>query len=237
MGDPARKRIVTLAQRRPVAPSVFQLGMSLDSGDALRFEPGQFVTFYVPKDGVTVTRSYSIGSSPDATDRFDLLIKQVDGGYVSTFLCERPEGERLNAIGPLGRFLLRDPQGRTVVFACTGTGIAPFLPMIERLYRDHPDSRATLFFGTRQEADLLYPERYREMARTHPTFDYVPALTRPSDDWSGERGRIEGPIRRRFTSLADCDLYICGIPQMVQEVQNLAAELGCPKERTFVERY
>jgi ferredoxin-NADP reductase len=237
MVDPPRKRTVTLAQRRSIAPSIYVLGMSVDAGDALRFEPGQFVTFYVPKDGVTVTRSYSISSSPERTDRFDLLVKQVDGGYVSTLLCERPEGERLNTIGPLGRFLLRDPGGRPVVFACTGTGIAPFLPMIDRLYRDHPEARCVLFFGTRQKEDLLFADRYREMARTHPTFEYVPALTRPKDDWTGEQGRIEGPIRRRFGSLADSDVYICGIPQMVQEVQNLAAELGCPKERTFVERY
>ncbi len=237
MADPPKKRAVTLANNDPVAPDVSLLHFSLTPGDAMRFLPGQFVTFYVTRNGATVTRSYSITSSADLTDRFDLVIKRVDGGYVSSYLCALPPGQELRMIGPLGRFLLTDPRDRTVLFACTGTGIAPFLPMSEALLRLYPNQVAWLFFGTRTKEELLFRKELEAREAAHSNFHYVPTLSRPPPEWSGAIGHLEEPLKRKFPDLTNCDIYICGVPQMVAEVQQLAAELRCPKERTFVERY
>src|SRR5438309_2338179 len=146
MADPPRKRVATVSAIELVAPWVDVLHMQLAEGDTMRFDPGQFVTFYVDRNGATVTRSYSIASSPDLVDRFDLLVKKVDGGYVSTYLTSLHGGEQLRMIGPLGRFLLKDPGNRPVVFVCTGTGIAPFIPMLEQLLRRAPSHPSSLIF-------------------------------------------------------------------------------------------
>ena len=237
MADPPRKRTVSVAQNRVVAPSVRLLTFSLEPTDQLHFDPGQFVTFYVPRSGTTVTRSYSICSSPDRESDFDLCIKQVDGGFVSTYLSARSPGERQNVIAPLGRFLLRDPESHPVIFASTGTGIAPFIPMLERLERMRPGHPRWLFSGCRHKEDLLFHPELSAMGARDPSFHYVPVLSRPPPTWSGASGHLQDTLRSMVPALAGCHLYICGVPQMVAEVQALAQELGCPREQTFIERY
>ncbi|MGI0054556.1 MAG: ferredoxin--NADP reductase [Thermoplasmata archaeon] len=232
-----KKRQVRVEQNTLVAPEVHRLSIALPPGETLDFEPGEFVTFYVPKGPVTVTRSYSIASDPQERERFDLLVKRVEDGYVSTFLCARSPGDELTVLGPLGKFLLRDPGARSVVFACTGTGIAPFLPMTRRLLRDHPSQMVWLFFGGRTEPEILGRSELDSIQRTHPTFHFVPTLSRPGAGWTGAVGHIETPIQAQFPTLSGCDLYICGVPEMVTEVLNLGTELGCPRERMYIERY
>lgn len=237
MADAPKKRTVRLAGVEAVAPETFALHIALPAGDAMHFDPGQFVTFYVAKNGATVTRSYSVMSTPDVADRFDLVVKRVEGGYVSNWLCSRPAGEELRMVGPLGKFLLREPGERSVLFVSTGTGIAPFLPMTERLLRQSPAHDTWLFFGTRTESEILFRERFEALQAANPRFHYVPVLSRAGPEWGGARGHVEAPLRERFPDLSGCDLYICGVPQMVQEVRELAETLHAPKERVFVERY
>lgn len=237
MADPPRKRTVRVTARRPLAPSVFLLELALPEGDTLRFDPGQFVTFYVPKNAAVVTRSYSICSSASRIEGFELCIKQVEAGFVSTYLSERVPGDTLNLVGPLGRFLLRDPVDRPAVFVGTGTGIAPFRPMLERLTALRPHHPTWLFAGYRRTEDLLFHGEMEGRAAAEPAFHYVPVLSRPSPDWTGATGHVEAPLRAQFPDLSGVDLYICGVPPMVAEVVEMARSLGCPKDRTFVERY
>ena len=237
MADPPKKRSVTMTQNDVIAPEVNLLHFGLPPGDAMHFLPGQFVTFYVAKNGATVTRSYSISSSADQADRFDLCIKKVDGGYVSTYLCGLAQGSELRMMGPLGRFLLKDPGSRSVLFVCTGTGIAPFIPMTESLLSQKPDQPTWLFFGTRHEEDLLFRKELETLCSAHTNFHYVPVLSRPESNWSGATGHVEGALEEKLPDLTNCDVYICGVPGMVADVQALAEQLHCPKDHTFVERY
>lgn len=223
------KREVTVESRVLVAPEVYRMTLSLPPGETIEFEPGEFVTFFVPKGTKTITRSYSIASEPEEKDRFELLVKRVEGGYVSNFLCQLSPGERLTMLGPLGKFLLRAPGDRTVVFASTGTGVAPFLPMIHRLFREKPSQSVWLFFGSRTEPEILCRNDFEMMQSVHRTFHYVPTLSRPGAGWAGATGHLERPIREQFRTLSTCDLYICGVPEMVLETLQLGAELGCPR--------
>lgn len=237
MSGPPRKRTVTLEANDVVAPEVHRLMFGLPKGDQLTFEPGEFVTFYVPKGHATITRSYSIASDPSETARFELLVKRVEGGFVSTLLCGMSPGQELRMLGPLGKFTLRDPGDRTIIFACTGTGVAPFVPMSRKLLRERPSQSVWVFFGARTEPEVLCRTDLEATADAHRTFHYVPTLSRPGPTWTGTTGHIEVPIREHFRTLSKCDLYICGVPGMVLEMMRLGDLLGCPRDRVFVERY
>ena len=81
-----RRRGVTLVENVEVAAGIHVLTFSLGLNDALEFVPGQYVTFYLQRQGNQVTRSYSIYSSARLHDRFSLLIKRVSGGFASNLL-------------------------------------------------------------------------------------------------------------------------------------------------------
>lgn len=235
------RRSVTLLENSEVGPEIHVLTFGLPSDDPIRFIPGQFVTFYLPRDGKTLTRSYSIYSSPEQHDRFSLLIKRVAGGFGSNLLCDlEPSGHpTLTALGPLGKFVLNDPKGRTVVLVATGVGLAPFVPMLERLRQESATTPTWLFWGNRHLAEMVRRDGFEQLARDWPQFHFVPILSRPPEDgsWKGATGHVQENVERSFTELSEADVYLCGSNRMVDQMQDLALKLNCPKGHIYVDRW
>lgn len=239
--QPPHLHRVTLESKTEVAPSVYVLTWGLDPQDPLFFLPGQYVTFYLRRDGRSITRSYSIFSSANRHDRLSLLIKKVPHGFGSHYLTAldpllRPT---LSVLSPLGRFLLHDPGDRTVVLVATGVGVAPFLPMLERLHDERPGTPVWLFYGTRFVNELVDRALFERLERSWSGFHFVPVVSRPPEDgaWRGVVGHVEEHVRARFPDLSRADVYLCGANRMVNEMQDLALELHAPKDRVFVDRW
>ena len=241
MMESPRKRDVFLESNRVVGPSTHVLTFRTAPDDSFAFAPGQYVTFFLSRAGRSVTRSYSFFSPAGKINRFDLLIKQVPGGFGSTFLCGLSPASHptLKGLAPLGRFLLKDPDHRTVVFVATGTGLAPFIPMLDDLRSHVPETPTWLIFGNRFREDLIYFDELRALEIAWPAFHFLPILSRPPADagWPGAVGHVQGALRERFPDLSGSDVYLCGVPEMVNETQELALHLNCPRDHVFVERY
>jgi CDP-4-dehydro-6-deoxyglucose reductase, E3 len=239
--SPPHTREVFLELNRVLGPSTHVLRFRTAPGDAFSFAPGQYITFYLSRAGRSITRSYSFFSRAGEVGSFDLLIKQVPGGYGSTFLCGLSPASRqtLKALAPLGRFVLRDPGNRTVVLVATGTGLAPFVPMLDDLRTRFPERPTWLIFGNRFREDVVYYDELRALEIAWPAFHFLPTLSRPPADgsWNGAVGHVEAVLQERFPDLTNSDVYICGVPEMVNETQELAYRLDCPKDHVFVERY
>ena len=236
-----RRRELTLLGNVEVAPSIHVLTFGLAPGDSLQFVPGQYVTFYLQRQGKSVTRSYSIYSSANQHDRLSLLIKKVADGFASPYLCGLSPEMRptLSVLAPLGRFILHDPGDRTVVLVATGVGLAPFVPMLERLRSEHPGTTAWLFCGNRYVADIVDREELEGLTRQWPGFHFVPVISRPPTDgsWTGAVGHVEEHVRARFPDLSRADVYLCGANPMVNQMQELVLGLRCPKDHVFVDRW
>jgi ferredoxin-NADP reductase len=69
-----------------ITPRNKHLRFRLPKGKELHFEAGQFVQMFIPDNGKTRRTSYSIASSPQHNDYFELCVTLVDGGKSSTFL-------------------------------------------------------------------------------------------------------------------------------------------------------
>ena len=145
----------------------------------------------------------------------------------------------LSVLAPLGRFVLHDPQDRTVVLVATGVGVAPFVPMLERLRDEHPGSPVWLVYGARFIDDLVDRAPFEALARVWPTFHFVPVLSRPPEDgsWTGGVGHVEEHVRAHLPDLLQADVYLCGANRMVNEMQDLALALHAPKDRVFIDRW
>ncbi len=236
-----RRRSITLLSNVERAPSIHALTFGLAAGDAVDFVPGQYATFYLPKNGKPVPRSYSIYSSADRHDALAFLIKRVPQGFGSNLLCDLVPEEKpsLTVLAPLGKFLLKDPGERSVVLVATGVGLAPFVPMLERIRRNRPSTSTSLFWGNRYAEDAVDLGPLRSLAEAWPSFRFVPILSRPPSDgsWTGRSGHVEEHVRADFPSLSGSDVYLCGATPMVNQMQDLAIELGCPKDHVFVDRW
>ncbi len=202
------------------------------------FEAGQFLNILMKgEDGQKlVKRPYSIASPPLWKGTVDLCWKRIEGGFVTNHLWNYKEGDTLEIQGPLGRFTLRQPLPKTIVFVSTGTGIAPFRSMIHTLLDQKAPCEIWNIFGNRYEEDILYQEEFENLALGHKNFHNVFTVSRPKT-WKGEKEYVQFMLKKYIQESKDKYLYICGLTNMINDVQKMAFEMGFTKEQIFFEKY
>lgn len=166
-----------------LSPAVKYLKLEVKNNASFQFIPGQFITLDLPTGQKRLDRwrSYSIASSPDNSNIFELCIVQVDGGKGSTYLCQHLKiGDSVTFKGPEGSFVL--PENKKInqlVMVCTGTGVAPFRSIIKHMYSSKKfEGRVHLIFGTRFENDVLYRTEFETLQKINPSFKYDICLSR-----------------------------------------------------------
>lgn len=209
------------------------------TGQMFEFEAGQFVSISAVKpDGKRLARDYSIFSPPSFRRGFELCVKRVEGGFMSNYLCDAKVGSKINAIGPMGGFIIRQPMQPEVFFVATGTGIAPFRAMLETLFeRGVTDKQFYLIFGIRHQEDIIYRDFFEKMEQEHSNFHFLPTLSKADDAWKGHRGHVQDTLVKFLDDPSGKDIYICGLQIMVDQVKALAMEHGVPATNIYYERY
>jgi NAD(P)H-flavin reductase/ferredoxin len=111
---------------------IVKLVLKSKDGRTFNFLAGQYANIQLPTGE---SRSYSF-SNVSGSDTAEFLIRLLPQGAMSDFLRETAiVGDTLNLTAPFGSFYLRDINAPALFFA-GGTGIAPFLAMLESMCRD-----------------------------------------------------------------------------------------------------
>src|SRR5512134_4049843 len=111
--SPVQRFSARVVNVRQLTHDVRQIDLELMDPGGIEFMAGQFVSFEVPdaRTGRTVTRPYSIVSSPSSLHMVSLLLNLVPHGPGSTYLFGLREGDETRFSGPAGNFYLRDDPG------------------------------------------------------------------------------------------------------------------------------
>jgi CDP-4-dehydro-6-deoxyglucose reductase len=224
---------------KELTPDVHHFEFEVPGAKEFAFTPGQFVSVSEKVDGREITRAYSI-ASPRGGNRFALCLNRVPAPLMSSYLFELKPGEEVEMHEPFGHFTLRHPE-RRAVFVATGTGIAPFRSML----LDHvprSDAHITLLFGARHEQALLYRREFEQLSIEHPTFRFLPTVSRPSGAWKGRTGRVQEHLDEALAldtphAASDLDVYVCGLREMVDHVREALKERGLDRKQIIYERY
>jgi len=206
-----------------LTPTVCEI--TFQASKPVRFEPGQFLSFYIPPlvpGGSPLRRVYSFSSSPHdcGRGRFQICVKIVPGGRGSNFLAALKKGDTIKFSAPYGDFVLSERRHRHVCFIATGTGIGPLKSMLlSREFAKNPPESRLLLFGARDESEILFEDLFSSHG-----FKIVNALTKPSSDWSGFSGRISDFLNlgqlTDLINVRDTDFFLCGNGQMIHTVSN-----------------
>ncbi len=204
--------------------------------------PGQhLVVRLTAEDGYTAQRSYSVASPPDVPE-LHLLVERLDGGEVSPYLVdELSKDDQIELRGPIGGYFvwpatsdrLGGKEGRRPVqLVAGGSGVAPFVAMLDHHRRVESSTRVRLLYSARTEDDVLA----RDVLGPETTV----TLTRETPaGWPGESGRVDADMLRRccFGPDEDPRIFVCGATNFAESVSSTLLDLGHSPSSIRIERY
>ncbi len=196
------------------------------------YKVGQFVTIKV-KDNVF--RCYSIASLPEELPLWDIFVDISPGGPGTTYLKSVKKGDVIETLSPRGNFLLNKKLNKHI-FAATGCGIAPFLPMLKGLIKTK-NKKIFLLWGLRFKKDIVLEDLLKSYAKANRNFSFKIILSQPEKDWKGETGHINNTISKiaKELSFVDTGIYLSGSGEFIKESQHLLLNDKFPLKRIFVE--
>jgi NAD(P)H-flavin reductase len=213
----------------PKAPETYLIRFTFDNELVFDFEAGQFISIFAEKEGKKISRPYSIASWPENKDYLELCVKVVEGGFMSNYMHHLAPGTKLQSVAPLGRFIVQEPLQLDTVFVATGTGVAPFVSHLGHIFANNLDDGHDihLVFGTRYSYELIYHDLFLKWEREHPNFRYYSTISRPeTPDWKGRVGYVQKIIQNEIKDFGSKQVLICGLNNMVEDVQKLCTQLG-----------
>lgn len=220
--EPSRQAALVTAVD-PLAAGVTRVAVVLPELDPFVYLPGQHANLFLP-DGTH--RSFSMASAPSGNEA-DFHIRRIPGGrFTDAFLANLQPGDMLEIELPLGAFRFHAEDYRELVFAATGTGIAPIKAMLEALLDDPDCPPVSLYWGMRTAQELYLGETIAGWAGRLYEFRYVPVLSRPDASWAGRRGHVQEAVLEDFPSLAEHSVYLCGSPSMIAQAKAAFAARG-----------
>jgi ferredoxin/flavodoxin---NADP+ reductase len=241
--------------------SLFSFKTTRNQG--LRFENGQFVMIGLEVEGRPLMRAYSI-ASPNYEDHLEFFsIKVPDGPLTSRLQHLKPGDQLMVSRKPTGTLILGDLlPGKHLYLFGTGTGLAPFMSVIQDPETYERFDKVILVHGVRWVSELAYSQFISEELPQHEYFGelvrekliYYPTVTREPFRNQGRMtdlmrsGKLFADIGLPPINPQDDRAMICGSPSMLDETcavldgfgLKISPRLGEPGdyliERAFVEK-
>ena len=185
--------------------------------------PGQFVQLRVPGlEASALRRPFSICNADPATGALLILYKQVGRGTAA--MSALAPGDKVDAMGPLGRGFPLPPPDAMPLLVGGGYGVAPLYFLARTILREQPDAAPHLFVGGRTASDLLLLDEFRALGvAVHPA---------TNDGSLGERGLVTVPLDAFLQTSGNPAfrpvLYACGPAPMLRALDERALAGGFP---------
>lgn len=215
--------------------------------EVVAYRPGQFLTLLLSQDDKKVRRSYSMSSSPYTDVSLAITIKRVPGGFASNLLLDTiKEGDVLEAMEPTGNFFPKqeDDQTRQVVFIGAGSGITPLFSILKSILMVEQESEVFLLYGSRNEESIIFNEKISVLkAKYKERFTIVHTLSQPSNEWEGEKGRLNKThILKIIEGLPalnkrEAEYFLCGPEDMMEEAHRALAIMAVPEKQIRKESF
>jgi ferredoxin-NADP reductase len=211
------------------------------------FLPGQFIILHWLCDAQRLHRNYSLanygGYNEQDPFRLELAAAYVQNGFASEKLFAMQPGEQVEATGPFGRFVLHDEAVKRYLLIATGTGVTPYrtmLPSLSARMAVDPELDVVLLFGVRYAEDCLYRDELVSFAQKHPRFDFLVYYSRATNLQMPYE--YSGYVTQAFSHILEIVpehdiVYLCGHPNMVDDVFQILHKQGLPDNRIKREKY
>ncbi|AWT49426.1 ferredoxin--NADP reductase [Psychrobacter sp. YP14] len=265
MSDSDNIQTVTVLSKTTWTPTLFSF--TVTRPNSFKFTAGQFVRLGVNPSRLTyhlqnnsseseapnedIYRAYSIVSSPydEVLEFFSIVIPE--GAFTSQLQHLQVGDELLLNTTPFGFLTLaryQEPLPKDLWLLATGTGLAPFLSMLQDLKTWEDYEYIILAYSARNEQELAYIERIKQLEEdfgglvNNPAkLTFVPIVTR--EEVAGAlskrlpelllNGELESFVGHKL-SVAHSHVMLCGNPEMVEDTKETLKQMGLVMNRRGV---
>lgn len=194
------------------------------------FIAGQFVKLALTVNGDRIARAYSIVSAPQES-LLEFYIAKVAAGKLTAHLHQLNVNDTLMVSQPAtGYFTLKEvPDAKILWLLATGTGIAPYLSMLQDGQNLDRFNKIVLVHGVRFIRDLSYLTLMQTLAQRYPAKLYTqPIISRETHSGAlfGRipallaNGQLEKAVGLTMTR-TNSQVMLCGNPDMITDTQNI----------------
>ena len=214
--------------------TVIEVSLRLPPNSNFGYNSGQYVNIIKG----TIKRSYSIANTYKESGALTFLIKKYENGQMSNYWFDEVKGNDLLRIeGPIGSFFLRESEAENIIFLATGTGVAPIKAILESITESPQklsNKKFWIFSGARYENDFFWhPHELNGIYN----LKYIPVLSRPSEEWKGEKGYVQDVLIKQNIPLENAQVYACGSNNMIESAKKLLIEKGLKKMSFFSDAF
>ncbi|QTD45372.1 NADH:ubiquinone reductase (Na(+)-transporting) subunit F [Ottowia testudinis] len=207
----------TISRIENLTPTIKGVWIELDK--PMTFQAGQYVRLHMP--GEAAPRAFSIASAPRQAGEIELNVRIVPGGKTTGWVHQQLKaGDTVKLSGPYGRFFVRESAHRqeklAYLFLAGGSGLSSPRSMILDLLAQGCDRPIVLVNGARSPDELYHHDEFLALARQHPNFTYVAAVSGDAPDWPGAKGFVHEAAKAHFNNdFRGHKAYLCGPPLMI----------------------
>lgn len=240
--------------------TLFSFKTTRDPG--FRFKNGHFIMIGLEVEGRPLMRAYSI-ASPNHEETLEFFSIKVPDGPLTSRLQNINEGDQIMiSRKPTGTLVLDHLiPGRNLYLLSTGTGLAPFISIIQDPETYEQYDKVILTHGCRNVSDLAYQELINDILPNNEYFGdlvrekliYYPTVTREPFRNQGRltdlmsNGKLFSDIGLPQFDLEQDRFMLCGSPSMLKDCCEILDANGFKEarhgdqghyviERAFVEK-
>lgn len=212
----------------------------------LRFENGHFVMLGLEVEGKPLMRAYSI-ASPNYDEQMEFFSIKVPDGPLTSRLQNIQVGDTVYVSNkPTGTLVVDHLEtGRNLYLLSTGTGLAPFISIIQDPEVYERFDRVILTHGVRTVCELAYQDLINAQLPTNEFFGeevqqkllYYPTVTREPFRNQGRltdlmtSGKLFSDLGVEQPDPAQDRFMICGSPSMLKDTCAILDDWGFKESR------
>ena len=197
------------------------------------FKAGQYVEINVEKDGVSLSRVFSISSAPSLYEKsgvIELTIRKQQQGRITPWLYGTlKKGRFINISAAKGDFIINNVKSSLLLIA-GGSGITPLRSMISEALQSQQAADIHLLYYS-HNFDHLFAQELQQQAETQQGLSV-------SFVNSGQSGRIcLAHLKQYCPDFKNRVSYICGPTGMIQASKQLLLDNNVVQEDIHYEYF
>jgi stearoyl-CoA 9-desaturase NADPH oxidoreductase len=215
-----------VSRRQWVADDMLELTLR-PNGNWRGAQPGQHMQLYLERDGMRLSRSYSL-TAVQADGSLQVAIKLQLGGRVSPYLLERlAVGDVLELGAAQGELSWPDTQAGVLLLAA-GSGITPLLGLLRAALGQGFSAPITLLHYVREQGQRAFLAELQALQAQYSNLQVRWSLTAGSAQEGDLAGRFAVDHLADVPELNSRQVLACGSAGFVGQVQQWWQAAGLP---------